>query len=788
MVSMVRSRVGKLVMPVEMSSGFNMGGSRSGRLGAPSLPGRESAYFWNSRGRAGPTPRYLPTADPPMPPAKMSVGDLKKACKAKGLPMTGEKSDLESRLETFALGERFKMEDGRNPCVLKAGELKKALAQRGLPCDLSISSRDELLASLVAALQKEGPAQQGDGSEDERPLSERRKGGTSAFASGSSDTGLAVDMAKKVLELGEGGDYEGVLSLVGKSVSRSTPFTDLRKAYLALARLIHPDKLSASFDGATRAFQMLVSSFEALSSPEPTPEESAKAGKRAKPATALARSNANCYRTKIYCPRCGDEWARPDSGVEKYSCARLRCRQRERRALRPPLPAPFRSPPPPPFALHIAWLVQVIAVRAYLGPCPHSRRPMAHLPPCPALSAADTHMMQGLKTFCCAGCLCEFGCVTATHKCPLCTRKLDSYHPLDYHKQIECGSCRRPFGFWLFTVPARVEEALRAEVRPAGGHMPPADVEGPPHAYPHAYTLPPPPTPPCMWSSLSSRGVPWSSPSLGARAGPERTSRPSSQPDPTRPPPQIRASQEAALKAREARLARLHRIQRKAAERGEADQGEAERLKQAEALFVRNLIDACPRCGFEPPVSACDRDSLVAHLHECNDRLAHKQHRKAVAAAEARAGAKAAAVDAQAEATNLAAWQYLGGDQSSMWLLTDKQLQKQCEDKGVDSSGSREEMLCQLAAASTQANKLLTHKASGGHQKAGTAAGPSGSKRGRPRIDRDSLPSNLHSMSLAQLRAVAAANGLVVRDGSTDDVIRQIEAATDDANEPLFLE
>jgi len=338
---------------------------------------------------------------------------------------------------------------------------------------------------------------------------------------------------------------------------------------------------------------------------------------------------------------------------------------------------------------------------------------MAHLPPCPALSAADTHMMQGLKTFCCAGCLCEFGCVTATHKCPLCTRKLDSYHPLDYHKQIECGSCRRPFGFWLFTVPARVEEALRAE---------------------------------------------------------------------------IRASQEAALKAREARLARLHRIQRKAAERGEADQGEAERLKQAEALFVRNLIDACPRCGFEPPVSACDRDSLVAHLHECNDRLAHKQHRKAVAAAEARAGAKAAAVDAQEEATNLAAWQYLGGDQSSMWLLTDKQLQKQCEDKGVDSSGSREEMLCQLAAASTQANNLLTHKASGGHQKAGTAAGPSGSKRGRPRIDRDSLPSNLHSMSLAQLRAVAAANGLVIRDGSTDDVIRQIEAATDDANEPLFLE
>jgi hypothetical protein len=211
-------------------------------------------------------------------------------------------------------------------------------------------------------------------------------------------------------------------------------------------------------------------------------------------------------------------------------------------------------------------------------------------------------------------------------------------------------------------------------------------------------------------------------------------------------------------------------------------------VKQAEALFVRNLIDACPRCGFEPDASACDRDSLVAHLNECNDRVAHKVHRRAVAAAEASAGARAAAVDAQAEATNLAAWQYLGGEQGSMWLLTDKQLKKQCEDKGLDSGASREEMLCQLAAASTQASNLLTDKTSGGRQMASSAAGSSNGKRGRPRIDRDSLPSNLHSMSLAQLRAVAAANGLVVRGGGTEDVIRQIEEAAHDGEEPLLLE
>jgi len=135
-------------------------------------------------------------------PKKLSIADLKKECKAKGLPQSGEKSDLEDRLETFALGELNKLA-GTNPCMLKAGELKKALAQRGLPCDLSINTRDELNAALVAALQKEGPAsggQQDEGSEDERPLSDRRQGASSAGGkgTGASDVSLAVEMAKKV--------------------------------------------------------------------------------------------------------------------------------------------------------------------------------------------------------------------------------------------------------------------------------------------------------------------------------------------------------------------------------------------------------------------------------------------------------------------------------------------------------------------------------------------------------------------------------------------------------------
>jgi len=38
------------------------------------------------------------------------------------------------------------------------------------------------------------------------------------------------------------------------------------------------------------------------------------------------------------------------------------------------------------------------------------------------------------------------------------------------------------------------------------------------------------------------------------------------------------------------------------------------------------------------------------------------------------------------------------------------------------------------------------------------------------------------------LFSVAAAHGLIVKGGGVDDVIREIEAAADDADEPLMLE
>lgn len=117
---------------------------------------------------------------------------------------------------------------------------------------------------------------------------------------------------------------------------------------------------------------------------------------------------------------------------------------------------------------------------------------------------------------------------------------------------------------------------------------------------------------------------------------------------------------------------------------------------QAEKLFVRNLLDECPRCGFNPPQSA-DFESLSMHLKGCNDKRAHEAHRRSQAAAAAAREAKERREDADVEAQNLAAWQFLGGSTESMWLLTDTQLKKQCEGAGVESNGGREEMLARLS-------------------------------------------------------------------------------------------
>ena len=60
----------------------------------------------------------------------------------------------------------------------------------------------------------------------------------------------------------------------------------------------------------------------------------------------------------------------------------------------------------------------------------------------------------------------------------------------------------------------------------------------------------------------------------------------------------------------------------------------------------------------------------------------------------------------------------------------------------------------------------------------------------RARLSAESLPSNLHGLSLAQLRSVCASHGMVARGHTAADVIAEIESALYEGTEaaPLLLE
>jgi hypothetical protein len=122
-----------------------------------------------------------------------------------------------------------------------------------------------------------------------------------------------------------------------------------------------------------------------------------------------------------------------------------------------------------------------------------------------------------------------------------------------------------------------------------------------------------------------------------------------------------------------------------------------------------------------------------------------------------------------------AAFDFLGGSATQMWLLTDAQLRTRCVDADLERADEppleRTERIARLArrAAEADNSRLLTD---GG----GGTAPERGSRRGRTAAPTAaSLPTNLHSLSLSQLRDVCAAHGFAPKGKTTDALIRELE-------------
>jgi curved DNA-binding protein CbpA len=443
-------------------------------------------------------------------------------------------------------------------------------------------------------------------------------------------------IAQKVLELIEGDDYEGILNIAASSpetcINKKSDHAAMRKLYLKLSLMIHPDKLGKSFPDATKAFQALVKSFEYLTAPDLIEEEQQEKGRGKKQKVpTISRSNDNCFRTRVCCPRCKQPWSEGslDGNPDYYY----------------------------------------------------------------------NFLMSGLKQYLCSTCLCEFGCMTAVHKCPHCKRQFE-YNPSDYHKQINCGhnSCTKKFGFYLFPASDRVMTEMKLNVK---------------------------------------------------------------------------QEQEQRLRAREAKQRRAARSNR----------GTPLTAKEQERSFMMGLSDVCPRCG-EDFTEMEDEEEQRRHLMECVDEKKHKEFAVKKAATAQLKEKKEAQAAKQESAQTHAAWQFLGANNEQLWLLEDDQLRSHAQGLNLDASGDSADLIGRIVKSSKQKEEeqeqeqempkrgrgkqssslLLTDGSTTGSKRKvdSSSALVSSSKAAAKRNKKiETMPTNLHSMSAKQLRAICASNDLM---------------------------
>lgn len=551
--------------------------------------------------------------------APSSVAELKAKLKELGMSQAGDKGTLEHRVKkgTESVRHDLRTPDGDPVHTLKIAKLKKHAAKAGIS---PIGTLDEIMFAYVDFLTKNVSAASTDGAggpENEKSSTRDEK------------SNVAKRLSAKVITLAEHDDFVGILNLGGVDVTASSSAAILRKAYLKLSLVLHPDKNRDAPD-PTKVFQTLVNAYERLTRPELVEDAAPVAKKGAKRRKAISRSNVGCERTRVCCPRCESPWSESSSveGNPEY---------------------------------------------------------------------CYNFLMMGVRSYTCATCLLEFGCMTAVHRCPHCDRTFE-YHPDDYHRKIKCGNagCDKEFGFYLYHVSDRATKETKTEVR-----------------------------------RLRERAV------------------------------------------------RVTEQKRRRAEALRRRRGAAINDDDAEMAFSLGLANECPRCGASL-ADLADEDE-ISHLRDCRDDVAIRAHSKRKAAAERETNERRGRRTAQEDVASRAAWDFLGGANRDAWLLTDGALRKECAERGVNAEGKEtHEMIAGLTSKRAR-SRALTKLDDGGAQKKSSPGDDDDD-------DNDTLPSNLHSMTVAQLRAVAAARGVVVGSRARKcDVIDLLERSTERENDDHVL-
>lgn len=209
---------------------------------------------------------------------------------------------------------------------------------------------------------------------------------------------------------------------------------------------------------------------------------------------------------------------------------------------------------------------------------------------------------------------------------------------------------------------------------------------------------------------------------------------------------ELKSTQEKRIKRQEAIMRRNARASTKSGGgSGGAQDSGALALAEEVKAFKAGLLDECPKCGWSMG-KRDGADEAVEHLKGCKDEkkiAAHQKKKRQAADVQRQRDAKKGA---QEEVTGLKTWEFLGGENENMWLLSEEQLRKQCKQYGLETNGEKNEMIARLVRHrnALDSSRMIADSAGGG----------SARKKGASMPTRHTLPSNLETMTLEQLKSV----------------------------------
>jgi hypothetical protein len=237
---------------------------------------------------------------------------------------------------------------------------------------------------------------------------------------------------------------------------------------------------------------------------------------------------------------------------------------------------------------------------------------------------------------------------------------------------------------------------------------------------------------------------------------------------------ELKEAQERRMRVKEAKRRRHQSASRRATATGSVD---------LEKALVLGLVDVCPRCG-ESLEDFESEDACREHLLLCTSEEKHAAYARRKESAARQDESRRKKLESQETAEAQAAFTFLGAHDSQLWLLNDEQIRHRAVERGLDDTGSKDEVIQRLVNRDKNDNDELSSGIAVARRKRKAQCEDSDSavviKRKIRSIPADSVPSNLYGMSVSQLKSFCASNGLLsplAPKATKDEIIATIEEA-----------